>query len=439
MNENEVKKFIVDGEVIAVPSVYQWARQPEKPEYTAQEVGALPDTTTVLQESDFKTINNESIVGAGNIETGSDYSEGQNIKIENDAISAKGYTYDDSNDSFAIGNSGAQAISNGSVAEGNQTVANGEYSHVEGDWTLGIQAEYDCELNDIGRGRYACFNCERYEIDPNIEEGTSSARLYKENTNSCYYKEHDRYYILSISIEIPSTYQQMLNFYNAKIIYDNNEYYIKSYMDLRYNASSTSESLTYEVHTQHGTENLYQYDIEMTGDTIGNTDFVILTQVELRKQNGDLIELRNVEHGKAKLVVFQSGVTGQASHAEGGTQYITSTGSHAEGMNNQIHGNFSHAEGAFNNIYGTYSHAEGYSNTVDGIASHASGSLNIVKGDGGHAFGEGLIAHAGQTVIGKYNVEDEANQYVFIIGNGTSSIHRHNAFAIDWNGNTRTW
>ena len=66
------------------PTVPSWAKQSTKPTYTASEVGALPDSTPIptktsqlsndsgflTEHQSLKTINNESIVGSGNIDIG---------------------------------------------------------------------------------------------------------------------------------------------------------------------------------------------------------------------------------------------------------------------------------------------------------------------------------------------------------------------------------
>lgn len=69
------------------PNVPEWAKQPNKPAYTAYEVGALPISTI------FKTINNQSIIGEGNIQvegTGSSittiYGEIINHNIDSDGL-----------------------------------------------------------------------------------------------------------------------------------------------------------------------------------------------------------------------------------------------------------------------------------------------------------------------------------------------------------------
>lgn len=71
-----------------------------------------------------------------------------------------------------------------------------------------------------------------------------------------------------------------------------------------------------------------------------------------------------------------------------------------------------------------------------GIASHAEGFNTLASGDYSHASNEGTIAASNsQTVIGKYNIADEDDDYIFIIGNGTNSDTRSNALRVDWNGN----
>ena len=62
------------------------------------------------------------------------------------------------------------------------------------------------------------------------------------------------------------------------------------------------------------------------------------------------------------------------------------------------------------------------------------GSVAIASAESSSALGSHTKASsANQHVQGKYNTEDTASKYAFIIGNGTSDA-RSNAFAIDWNG-----
>lgn len=127
---------------------------------------------------------------------------------------------------------------------------------------------------------------------------------------------------------------------------------------------------------------------------------------------------------------YGSLASGSSSHAEG---YAEASGwcSHAE-ASSRATSNHCHAEGN-STASGSYAHSEGYSQ-ADGNYSHSQN--------------EGTIAaKKAQTAIGTYNVEDESTatthpsgdsgygESAFIIGNGTSTVSRSNAFAVDWNGN----
>lgn len=79
----------------------------------------------------------------------------------------------------------------------------------------------------------------------------------------------------------------------------------------------------------------------------------------------------------------------------------------------------SFTEGIETTASGYYSHAEGFSTTASGYASHAEGCNTTASGDYSHA-------------EGKYNIEDTANKYAHIIGNGKSVSERHNCFMVGW-------
>ena len=103
-------------------------------------------------------------------------------------------------------------------------------------------------------------------------------------------------------------------------------------------------------------------------------------------------------------------------------------------------GGYSFVEGVNNVASGYTSHAEGNNNTSSGEASHVEGALNTAQGYASHAQNFHTTASSDyQTTIGKYNVDDQNNQYAFIIGNGglNRTLHKtdySNALAIGWNG-----
>ena len=70
---------------------------------------------------------------------------------------------------------------------------------------------------------------------------------------------------------------------------------------------------------------------------------------------------------------------------------------------------------------GLESAAFGWLAKAKGIASFAEGWQTIAAGDNQHA-------------QGKYNIEDTANKYAHIVGNGTTDTKRSNAHTIGWDG-----
>ena len=169
------------------------------------------------------------------------------------------------------------------------------------------------------------------------------------------------------------------------------------------------------------------------------------------------------------------------SHAEGNTTKATGTGAHAEGDQTLAEGSCSHAEGYKTTAGQICAHAEGRSNQLvihalsdysynttkdevltawentnwkflvaHGRNSHAEGEDNLALDDGSHAEGNRTVAYGkhshaegintiaksdNQHVQGKFNIEDAANTYAHIVGNGTADNARSNAHTLDWDGN----
>lgn len=137
--------------------------------------------------------------------------------------------------------------------------------------------------------------------------------------------------------------------------------------------------------------------------------------------------------------------TGAAAHAEGNQTGASGNASHSEGTNTSAIGDHSHAEGYYTTSSGIYSHAEGRGGEASGEASHKEGKTTTASGYAAHSEGEqttasGYASHAGgyytkaqydyQTVIGKYNKNNENT--LFEVGNGTSTANskRSNAFEV---------
>lgn len=91
--------------------------------------------------------------------------------------------------------------------------------------------------------------------------------------------------------------------------------------------------------------------------------------------------------------------SGEQSHAEGYNSTASGNISHAEGYNSNADGRSSHAEGEDTDAMGDHSHAEGYGSAANGDDAHAEGHNTIANEDYSHAEGNttqatGYGAHA---------------------------------------------
>lgn len=129
--------------------------------------------------------------------------------------------------------------------------------------------------------------------------------------------------------------------------------------------------------------------------------------------------------------------SGVCSHAEGDETEASGAYAHAEGLLTVASGTYAHAEGANSIASSDYSHAEGSGTEANGVQSHAEGGSTVADGDFSHAQNFSTTASSDyQTALGRYNIDDTADKYAVIIGNGTSySAPRSNALAVTWDGN----
>ena len=158
----------------------------------------------------------------------------------------------------------------------------------------------------------------------------------------------------------------------------------------------------------------------------------------------------------------------------GNTSSSTANGAyaHASGYNTGAHGSYSTAAGLGSEAYGDYAIAAGeYSNANGdksialGYSSYAKGQYSIAQGyqsyaNGNNSLAIGYLASAGryinniptggycsqafgnntvangnfQMVSGVYNIIDENDKYLHIVGNGNSNA-RANAYTLDRDGN----
>ena len=113
----------------------------------------------------------------------------------------------------------------------------------------------------------------------------------------------------------------------------------------------------------------------------------------------------------------QTTASGSISHVEGECSIASGVASHAEGYGTEASGEKSHAEGIFATASGVASHAEGKKSTASGAQSHAEGNTTTASSDYAHAEGNGSTAsgecaHAegdGATASGNYSHAEGIN------------------------------
>lgn len=94
---------------------------------------------------------------------------------------------------------------------------------------------------------------------------------------------------------------------------------------------------------------------------------------------------------------FGSIASGDFSHAEGSQTTASGSISHVEGECSIASGVASHAEGYGTEASGEKSHAEGYSTTASKVSSHAEGDSTNASGDNSHAEGKKSTASGAQS------------------------------------------
>lgn len=89
--------------------------------------------------------------------------------------------------------------------------------------------------------------------------------------------------------------------------------------------------------------------------------------------------------------------SGDSSHAEGVGTEVIGYAAHVEGLNSRAEGDKSHAEGYNTEATGNQSHAEGNSTTASKVSSHAEGDSTNASGDNSHAEGKKSTASGAQS------------------------------------------
>ena len=116
---------------------------------------------------------------------------------------------------------------------------------------------------------------------------------------------------------------------------------------------------------------------------------------------------------------YQSVAGGQYAHAEGYHTVASGQYTHAEGYETAALSYGAHSEGLSTSAVSNYSHAEGQETQARGIAAHAGGRASIANRNYSFATGYSCYANSeSQAVVGAYNVIDNADENMFIVGAG---------------------
>ena len=419
--------------------------------------------------NDLKVNNSISIGRIGDIGT---YSSaiGNGVKASGYSSHAEGdSTIASGNTSHAEGNSTTASGAYGSHAEGYGATASGDTSHAEG-YNTKASSQYQhvqgqCNIEDtankyahiVGNGTDDTARSNAHTLDwegnawfagevqgSNIPHVISEATVltvpaasidktkaaaatvdapYKLDVSSVFTKDNAKEYFIT---------------YGGKTFnIDNND--IQIYVG--YNTEGTEDATKtqiciYKLDTTNVTDiNVVAKEIQYLDDLYLDKDLKIKNSISVGNRMGAI--------GKYSSAIGSNVIaSGDCSHAEGDSATASGMFSHAEGTYTKASGNYSHAEGDYTTASGSTSHAEGSGTTASGNGSHAEGSTTTASGSTSHAEGYNTKASSQyQHVQGRYNIEDTANKYAHIVGNGKkdSSTNfeeiRSNAHTLDWEGN----
>ena len=331
-------------------------------------------------------------------------------------------------------------------AEGSQTKASGQHSHVEGYYTT-ASSDYShaegCQTTASGlrshaEGYYtkASGNYSHAESDGTTASGSSSHAEGYGTTASGDYSHAEgcqtkasglRSHAEGNSTIASSENQHVQGKFNVEDTDSKYSFIIGNGEDNSNRSNAFAIDWNGLIYTNNN-ENGYDLSTFITTDN----------NVGQKTTNGGEI-FNDYENNVAAPNSHAEGrnttASGNYSHAEGNSTTASGHSSHSEGGSTTASGSCSHAEGASTTASGNYSHAEGVSTTALGNYSHAEGLNATASGDFSHTEGRGTKASSDyQHVQGKFNIEDTESKFAFIIGNGTNDSERSNAIAIDWNG-----
>ena len=145
------------------------------------------------------------------------------------------------------------------------------------------------------------------------------------------------------------------------------------------------------------------------------------------------IEIPESFYAHAGGVMSAAGLNGETS---GVGCEASGFASGASGYYTKALGERANASGYWTVADGNESCARGMATMAAGYASEASGANTKANGNYSNAQNRGTVANGDcQSARGAFNIPDNGNKYLDIVGNGSDEEHRANAYALDRDGN----
>lgn len=170
------------------------------------------------------------------------------------------------------------------------------------------------------------------------------------------------------------------------------------------------------------------------GEASGNNVYIDSDSVDVRDGTQVLATF-----GTETIIYSTDGTVlayfGYDEAVEEGRQIIAPYYTFGERMPGNNIGAYSFAEGQDVTASGYVSHAEGFMTTASGSRSRAGGTASVASGVNANAQNHFTIADQDdQTAVGKYNTANNTGN-LFVVGNGTGTSARSDAFTVDTSGN----
>ena len=344
----------------------------------------------------------------------------------------------------------SQAIGAASYAGGKNTIANGTASHVFGE--VNVPDSYDNWPAWEANTEYSVGDRVTRVQTVNNESTTVGYICKEANSDSTFTIAHwnfDSNHMNYAEIvgngtitEDPETHEEVRNGVNIRTLDWYGNEHLKGDLYVQDSANGAG-----------GVKVATISDIPDTSIYATKADTVLINTLSKGRKDGTAIGVGSFAFGA------QVEASGNQSVAIGNSVSATNIGAYAEGFQTIASGKYTHAEGLGTQAKAIYSHTEGYYTIASGGNSHIEGKYNVEDdlpewiSNTSYSIGDKVkITTTSNDVItvklyycieanndevftaSKWQRTNEMN-YVEIIGNGTADNARSNAYALDWDGN----